>query len=688
MQASLVMEIKMNAKQKISELDRELVERQRSEGPGTFAGLPPEIPDTLSATDRRVPVAKLQAGMELPVILKLWELQRPDDRVTLRIAQKPVPPNNPVWSPVDAFDAGPDPRPPTYTSRIPADLLSDYNPRGTDSTWLVQYQVRVPGSNPWFSDAEEIIIDRRAHYQATPGGAKTRPVSAVIDPPFTAYPGVIDETYLSSLTGAVMKVTVPIDQFAVGDQVFFYISREYSLQNPEPPLNPGPYLLPANGVLEIPAATLRNLPANAIYLYYKFIDAVGNESALSQAIPLTVSFMPLPVLDPPIVPLARDVTDKLIDLKDCGVAGGVTVEVDRVNDVLDNDEVKLEWNATLIDILPFGSNAKLIFPVPYVDIFNDYYKDGEDTTIDVPVKVKASLLRGQPTISTSDVDIFSNIYYPGPINPVDPAPPNNELEKPHITSTSVNDVLEPEDHNKNATVTIDLWTDPPERPVETGQQIFGEYVGQRFGPAFLQDGDTTATLTLPWPLIDAGGLGPNKPLQYFVSEIGGVNENPSPIQMVTNNAIVIDLDPPTIDREFADENLLLCEDLTGSNFGAVVKIPGNPTHFLVGREVTLHAQGYRDESLTQESPNTTFASSTPHEIASGDEAGFTMEIEPYDPYIRNVPAPPPTPVVPGTYVGYWKVWYTLDVNGTDYPSEEFVTVVNLVNAQGEYCEQA
>lgn len=678
----------MNAKQKIAELDRELVERQRREGGGTFEGLEPVIPDWLSATDKRIPVSKLQAGMMLPVILSLWEIQRPGDRVTVRIAQKPVPPNNAVWSPVDAFDAGEvGQRPPTYTRSIPADLLSDYNPRGTDSTWLVQYQVRAPGGNPWTSTPAEIIIDRRAHYQATPGGAKTRPVPAVLDPAFSAYPGVIDEAYLNRLTGGVMKVTLPIDQFAAGDQVFFYISREYSLQNPEPPLNAAPYQLPPTGILEISAETLRDLPANAIYLYYKLIDAVGNESALSQAIPLSVSFLPEPVLEAPIVPLARDATDNLIDLKDCGMPGGVTVEVDRVANVLDDDEVKLEWNATLIDVLPFGSSTKLVFPVSYVDIFNDYYKDGDDTTTDVPVKVAAALLRGQPTISTSEVNIFSNIYYPGPLNPVDPIPPNAELEEPHITSTTVDDVLEPADHNKPATVTIVLWTDPPERPVANGQQIFGEYVGRRFGPAFLQDGDTTATLTLPWEDIDAGGLGPNKPLQYFVSEIGGVNENPSPIQMVTNNAIVIDLEEPSIDRAYADENLLLCEDLTGPNFGAVVRIPGNTTHFVVGREVTLHAQGYRDEALTQESPNTTFVS-TPHEIVAGDETGFNMEIEPYDPYIRNVPVPPPDPVVPGTYHGYWKIWYTLDVNGTDYPSADFVTVVNLVNAQGEYCEEA
>jgi hypothetical protein len=48
------MEAKMNAKQKIADLDRAAVEQERSAGPGIFAGLPPEVPDTISATDRRV----------------------------------------------------------------------------------------------------------------------------------------------------------------------------------------------------------------------------------------------------------------------------------------------------------------------------------------------------------------------------------------------------------------------------------------------------------------------------------------------------------------------------------------------------------------------------------------------------------------------------------------------------------
>jgi hypothetical protein len=680
------MEAKMNAKQKIADLDRAAVEQERSAGPGIFAGLPPEVPDTISATDRRVYVNKLQAGMELAVNLSLWEIQHPEDRVTLRIAKKPIPPATPVWETLKTFPAGPiADRPDVYNEGIPSEKLTDYNPRGTDSTWLVQYTVRPTGGNTWQSDITEIIIDRRAHYQATPGGAKTRPVPAVLNPAFTAYPGVIDDAYLASLTGGVMQVTVPFDQFATGDQVFLYISKIYSLQNPEPPLNASPYLLPSNGVLAIPEATLSDLPADAIYLYYKYIDAVGNASALSQATPVSVAFRPLPILEAPVVPLASSGTDSLIDLADCGV--GVTVEVDRVDYVLNADEVKLEWNATLVDVLSFGASTQLVFTVPYAVIYEDYYKDGDDTETDVSVKVTASLLRGQPTISSSFVDIFSNIYYPGPINPVDPLPPNGLLERPHITSTTVDDILEPEDYGSDATVTITLWTDA-DKPVKTGQQIFGEYAGQRFNPpAFLQDGDTTAILTIPWSIINAGGIGPDKPLQYFVSDIGGVNENASPIQMVTNNAIVIELAAPTIDRAYPDEGLLLCEDLTGPNWGAVVKIPGDSTHLVPGREVTLHAQGYRDEAMTVVSPGTAFTS-TPHPIVGGEETGFSMAIGPYDPLIRNVPEPPPTPIGAGPYIGYWKVWYTLKVSGKDYPSDEFVTTVNLVNAQGEYCEQA
>jgi hypothetical protein len=67
--------------------------------------------------------------------------------------------------------------------------------------------------------------------------------------------------------------------------------------------------------------------------------------------------------------------------------------------------------------------------------------------------------------------------------------------------------------------------------------------------------------------------------------------------------------------------------------------------------------------------------------------GFELTI-PYDPSIRNIPNPPtnPIPDPPGDYNGWWKVWYELDINGTDYPSLEHHTKVYLVNALGEYCE--
>jgi hypothetical protein len=65
-----------------------------------------------------------------------------------------------------------------------------------------------------------------------------------------------------------------------------------------------------------------------------------------------------------------------------------------------------------------------------------------------------------------------------------------------------------------------------------------------------------------------------------------------------------------------------------------------------------------------------------------------MAITPYDPNIRNIPVPPPDPipVPPGDYRGYWKIWYTVEINATEYPSVEFDSPIYLVNPKGEYCE--
>jgi hypothetical protein len=92
--------------------------------------------------------------------------------------------------------------------------------------------------------------------------------------------------------------------------------------------------------------------------------------------------------------------------------------------------------------------------------------------------------------------------------------------------------------------------------------------------------------------------------------------------------------------------------------------------------------------MTEESPNTAFESA-PHPITGGEgAAGFDMAITPYDPNIRNIPVPPPDPipVPPGDYRGYWKIWYTVEINATEYPSVEFDSPIYLVNPKGEYCE--
>ncbi|RON51697.1 hypothetical protein BK665_17660 [Pseudomonas frederiksbergensis] len=497
---------------------------------------------------------------------------------------------------------------------------------------------------------------------------------------------LIDDAFIVRNPGG-MAVTVPTgyQNPLPTDHIRFYISRTYSLTNPDAPLWEGAI---GTGTFTVPVADVRDISPDAVYAYYILSDEVGNVSALSAAQGLGVRFAPLPVLDPPVIPLARDETDQLIDLKDCRETGGVTIELKRVPDILGTDEVRFMWNNEEVQVLPFNTLDPLISTVPYDTIFTDYYKDGVDTETDVPVKVECILLRNTTIISRSSRDIFSNLYYPGPVNPVDPNPVNNELEAPHITSTAVNDVLEPEDYNKEATVAFDLWVDP-DKPVKAGQQIFGEYAGQRFGPEFVTDGQTEVTMGLPWALINSGGLGGNKPLQYFVSDIGGVNENPSPITQVTNNALVIEMKAPEIDREYPGENIILCSDLTAAGYGAVVKIPGNTEHLLLGRKVTLRAQGYRNAAMDDLSPGTAFTSPIAHEIVGTEPAdGFEMELEPYNPYIRNIPVPPPTPIPdpPGQYIGYWKIWYEVEINGTQYPSDEFTSIINLVNVVGEYCE--
>lgn len=671
----------MNAKQEVAKIDRERVRSVRA-ATGPLAGPPPEFPDTISDTDNRVYVDKLLPGTKLKAMLRRWPNEHEDDVVTVRIAQQAA---TPVWKIVDTFPAGPiADRPPEFEAGIPTEELTDYNPAGTPSVWLVHYRAAPPLGNQWTSDNKELEIDRRAHYQPTPGGTKNRPPLPVANPAIPAT-DIIDDAYVNNLPGGLMEVTVGVDHWAVGDKCYLYLSKSYQEVNPDEPLNPPPCALPQSSIINVSGTILRSLPPGTAYFFYQHVDAVGNKSALSVAQGVRIAFAPAPVLEDPIVPLASSQTDRLIDLKDCAEVGGVTVEVERVDHVEDTDEIKLEWNGALVDTLEFGTATKLVFPVPFDTIFDDYYTGGPTTEGEVPVNVKATLLRGPDEVDDSSVDIFSNLYAPGPTDPTDPGLPNDQLTAPNVTSTTVPNIIEIEDHNVEQTITINLWTDV-DKPVKQGQQIAAEYAGVRLSDlAFLRDNQTVATIPLPWNVIETAGLG-DKPLQYFVSDIGGVNENPSLIQTVTNNALVVDMKAPSITTD--NPGLLLCDDLEKPTWRAVVNIEGDPVHLQLGREVTLHAQGYRDAAYTQLAPGTDFTSTTPHTIIGTEPAdGFTMNIEPYDPFIRNVPEPPPTPIGAGPYIGYWKIWYTVEIGGTDYPSDEFEIVVNLINAGAEYCEQ-
>lgn len=662
----------MNAKQQIAEIDRQ---NRRNAPVGPLAGLPPTIPDLLSETDRRVKVDKIGAGMRLPIILKLWDIQDVSDKVTVQMRKAGAT----IWDIADSFDAGPiDIRPPEFTRHIPADMLIEDASVPTPTTYQVRYTVRPEIGNPWNSDTVTIIVDRRAPHQAVPGGPKARPPIATL--PALSPGDLIDDAFIDRNPGG-MDITVQITHQnpLPTDLIRFYIAERYQSNNPSPALYEG---LLGTGLINIPLDKVRTIDPRANYAFYELLDGVGNGSNLSTAKGLKVRFAPLPVLDNPVVPLA--VTDKLIDIKDCREPGGVTVELKRPANVLPTDEVRFSWNTIILDVIEFEAFDSLTIKVSFSDIYADYYKDGDDTETNVPVKVKCELLRGVPVISTSEIDIESNIYYPGPINPIDPDPENPELDRPHITSTTVVDVLEPVDYNKPHIVTIMLPNDL-DRPIKDNQQVFGEYAGQRFGPEFLEADQTEVKMELAWDLIFNGGLGPDKPLQWFVSDIGGVNENPSQITKVTNNAIVVEMDAPEVEQEY--EDTLYCDDLKEADFGLKVKVPGNPTHLQLGRTVILYAQGYRDEDMTEEAVDTNYESA-PHTIMGNEPTnGFELTI-PYDPSIRNIPNPPtnPIPDPPGDYNGWWKVWYELDINGTDYPSLEHHTKVYLVNARGEYCE--
>jgi hypothetical protein len=101
-------------------------------------------------------------------------------------------------------------------------------------------------------------------------------------------------------------------------------------------------------------------------------------------------------------------------------------------------------------------------------------------------------------------------------------------------------------------------------------------------------------------------------------------------------------------------------------------------------DITFKWRGFYDDNYNTPAPADTEFTQTRKINSAELVAGMIFDVGPYDPVIRNVPVPPPTPGVEGEfYAGYVKVSYSTPAVPTSGITK---MTVYLLNADLKYCE--
>ncbi|MDR8367842.1 hypothetical protein [Pseudomonas sp. JL3] len=670
---------------------------------GILAAPVPELPDGRGPSGDIIPIAAIPVGGTLTLLLDTTEPtnQQNGDVVALDITRTqppdiPTPTDYTRLPRVRLPDMGQ--RPVKFQYPVPTEFLGeDATPAGPTTIW-VRCVYFERGLNSLTSDFVPFLIDRTAPWQAKPVQTGTNPgqtpgVKSIPRVTFPNAPGDLDDTW-ANLPGSSMGLRVVIDTAYPNAQSTDRVRLYVAGQRTNPPQVQPFYdnAMPTNGEVAIPTAELRKITTGRAFVWFIITDDAGNESAWSVSFKNT-RFLPLPKLGPLVVPANND---GLIELTDA--RAGVTVEVTRPVNALNDDEVSVTWGSQSAQDLPFGTATQLIFTIPWADLSKEYFDNQTGTDYELDVLVKADLMRAN--ISVSDVDTTVNTdfstYPPYAIDPLNPPPEINPEFKPLIVrgqAPVTDNVLGPHDANQTATAYIDVspvsgttFPDP-----EAGDLLTLMYLGDQgevvVNSTTLDDSNinTIIPVDLPYSVVGPGGLGVKQ--VWWTYENSRRNNTQTSVKTpVTVNTVVITLDPPEFVRPPADgtaDPFIICESLTGVDHVARFRIPPN-IHFVQDMDITFNWRGFRTDDYTEQAPSDTEFTETRKITAAELTAGMIFDVGTYDPVIRNVPVPPPvTPDPSDFYAGYVKVWYSTPIVPTSRVTE---MTVYLLNADFLYCE--
>ncbi|KJZ65434.1 hypothetical protein [Pseudomonas fluorescens] len=674
---------------------------------GILVAPTPELPDGRGPNSDIIPLAAIPVGGDLTLLLdtSVWLTPNGRDQVALEFTRTQPPPN-PLPSDFTRLPRVPlgavATRPPKFSVTLPAQNLGENaTPAGPTPIW-VRCVLFERGLNPLSSAVTQLFIDRTAPWQAKPvqtgpnpgatPGAKSTPLVTFPNAPTPST--LIDDTWAvlpGNANGLIVDVDLTYPNFQATDRLTLYAAGTRTDPPQVAPIFDA--VVPPDGEVTIPIPVLRAVTTGRVQIWFRLTDVAGNFSNYSVNY-RNLRFLPLPVLGDPVVPSA---SDGLVDLND--VRAGVTVRVARPTDALNTDSVSLKWGDETAEDLPFNTLNELIFTIPWAKLRNEYFSKQIGTVYELPVLVKADLMRGGSSISDSQTTVNTDYSVAGTPYPVDlinpPGEFNTEFKQLIVRGQPpvVDNTLGPQDVNQTATIYIDLtpvsgaiWPDP-----ELGDMVTVKYRGDMGEVVVVSEPLTTGNinteieLDLPYSIVGPGGLGEQE-IWWEVENPNRNNIQKAAETKLTINTVIINLDAPEFVRPPADgtvDPFIICESLTGTDHVARFRIPPN-SHFVAGMDITFNWRGFRTDDYLTPAPTDTEFTETRAITTPELTAGMIFDVGPYDPVIRNVPVPPPTTPDPDDfYAGYAKIWYSTPTVPTSGVTE---MTIYLLNADFLYCE--
>lgn len=638
--------------------------RLQGNGPSNLPGA--TIPDRI-AGDGRIPISKLNANLPYTIPQPPDEFANDTLDVNLYVNGSTTPITLLLDHPLGPIADRTWPLPLAITLARLVELPTPETPTEYD----LEYIIYAGGANPTDADITRYRIDKTKPYQI-------KSPASDLSPPAINFPAdlppsqEIDDTYLGAHPGGIdVRITLATFNAEATDvcDIYFGISNDPAYATPVLP----DVTVPASGLINIPLSILNALKDGVNELRFIVKDRVGNISHRSRPNTRVVRHLAPPVPEKPVVPLADGTDgDTLIDVADCML--GVTVEVPVPQPSAPSDSIRVYWGKTQAGTEQLvGDNQTLVFPVDFLTIKAEYGV----TDVPVPTNVRYEMFRGAGApIATEDNDIEVDIFQDGPDNPDEPSDVNPNFALPRLVSSQdVDNILDDNDHGKDAEIFVQLYDAPP---AETALSVTVFYDDVALTPdILLQPGDEGTELgpvPVPWSVIELKQNATIK-IKWKLSRIGGNNPVFSKEQDVVVNITKIDLPAPVVSDLV--RNRISCQTLNFPPNGdgtarrnLKVTVPQSPS-MVVGRTVTLTWEGFSDENATVPIPGTRVQ--VVDQPVPDPVKDMVFEIGVYATHLKPVSA------------GWGKLTYK--ISSVLPESTPAIHSVFLINNEGKYCEE-